>query len=81
MSLKHHLQTDWRIEPGVEGADAEPFAAESAARERVRVAIAAAPAKERRAVRRVMEVRIGSRERGIGETFGRAACFGKSTGA
>src|SRR5690349_3617180 len=49
MSLKHHLQTDWRMAPEPAGAELA-FLGESAAWERASEARAAAPAKERRAV-------------------------------
>src|SRR5438105_1467825 len=60
ISLKHHLHTDWRIEPEGAGIEAIFLPLVSAARERESVATAATPAMERRAVRREMGVRIGN---------------------
>ena len=63
-----------------EPADAEAdFAIFSAARERDNVARAAAPAKERMAVRREMEVRMS--RVGMRKTVGSLGTFGKSAGA
>src|SRR3954466_7822066 len=65
MSLKHHLQTDWRIEPEAEDFTADFLAPESAPLERESVVRAATPAMERRAVRREIGVRIGDEGRGL----------------
>src|SRR5688572_15798870 len=74
MSLKHHLQTDWRMELAAAAAGAAVRV--SAARTRESVATAATPARERMAVRREMEVRMNE---GWHETSGRRASLARLT--